>query len=55
MAEWMQAQWKQNLGITDRPAKHGVEDVFGRQAKLEYKGFRVAELGAPTTWIRSRS
>jgi oligopeptide transport system substrate-binding protein len=29
VAEWMQAQWKQNLWHHCRPQKHGVEDLSG--------------------------
>jgi ABC-type transport system substrate-binding protein len=28
VAEWMQAQWKQNLGITVASTKPGMEDLF---------------------------
>ena len=54
MAEWMQAQWKQNLGITVGLAKHGVEDVPGGAVQsLNSKDLREVR-GELTTWIRSR-
>ncbi len=42
----MQAQWKQNLGITVPLQKHGIQDVTARPKQLEYKGFAVGIWGA---------
>ncbi|HEX5966323.1 MAG TPA: peptide ABC transporter substrate-binding protein, partial [Pyrinomonadaceae bacterium] len=39
MAEWMQAQWKQNLGITISLRNMDCKTFLNVRAKLEYKGF----------------
>ena len=39
MAEWMQAQWKQNLGITVPLRNMEWKTFLSVRAKLEYKGF----------------
>lgn len=39
MAEWMQAQWKQNLGITVSLRNMETKTFLNARAKLEYKGF----------------
>jgi ABC-type oligopeptide transport system substrate-binding subunit len=39
MAEWMQAQWKQNLGITVPLRNMEWKTFLNARAKLEYKGF----------------
>ena len=39
MAEWMQAQWKQNLGITVPLRNMDWKTFLNTRAKLEYKGF----------------
>jgi ABC-type oligopeptide transport system substrate-binding subunit len=39
MAEWMQAQWKQNLGITVPLRSMEWKTFLNVRAKLEYKGF----------------
>jgi oligopeptide transport system substrate-binding protein len=39
MAEWMQAQWKQNLGITVSLRNMEAKTFLNARAKLEYKGF----------------
>jgi oligopeptide transport system substrate-binding protein len=39
MAEWMQAQWKQNLGITVNLRNMEWRTFLNVRAKLEYKGF----------------
>lgn len=39
MAEWMQAQWKQNLGITVSLRNMESKTFLNARAKLEYKGF----------------
>lgn len=39
MAEWMQAQWKQNLGITISLRNMEWKTFLNVRAKLEYKGF----------------
>ncbi len=39
MAEWMQAQWKQNLGITISLRNMDRKTFLNVRAKLEYKGF----------------
>ncbi len=39
MAEWMQAQWKQNLGITIPLRNMEWKTFLNARAKLEYKGF----------------
>jgi oligopeptide transport system substrate-binding protein len=42
MAEWMQAQWKQNLGITVPLRNMEFRTFLRARAKLEYKGFARA-------------
>ena len=39
MAEWMQAQWKQNLGVTIPLRNMEWKTFLNTRAKLEYKGF----------------
>ncbi len=39
MAEWMQAQWKQNLGITVSLRNMDWKTFLDTRSKLEYKGF----------------
>jgi ABC-type oligopeptide transport system substrate-binding subunit len=39
MAEWMQAQWKQNLGITIPLRNMEAKTFLAVRTKLEYKGF----------------
>lgn len=39
MAEWMQAQWKQNLGITVPLRNMEWKTFLNARAKLDYKGF----------------
>jgi oligopeptide transport system substrate-binding protein len=39
MAEWMQAQWRQNLGITVSLRNMESKTFLNARAKLEYKGF----------------
>jgi len=39
MAEWMQAQWKQNLGITISLRNMEWKTFLNTRAKLDYKGF----------------
>lgn len=39
MAEWMQAQWKQNLGITVSLRNMDWKTFLNVRAKLDYKGF----------------
>ena len=39
MAEWMQAQWKQNLGITVSLRNMDWKTFLNVRSKLEYKGF----------------
>ncbi len=42
MAEWMQAQWKQNLGITVSLRNMEWKTFLNVRSKLEYKGFSRA-------------
>jgi ABC-type oligopeptide transport system substrate-binding subunit len=42
MAEWMQAQWKQNLGITVSLRNMESKTFLNARSKLEYKGFSRA-------------
>jgi oligopeptide transport system substrate-binding protein len=42
MAEWMQAQWKQNLGITVSLRNMEARTFLNARSKLEYKGFSRA-------------
>jgi oligopeptide transport system substrate-binding protein len=46
MAEWMQAQWKQNLGITVGLRNMEWKTFLEAKAKLEYKGFARSAWGA---------
>jgi oligopeptide transport system substrate-binding protein len=46
MAEFMQAQWKQNLGITVPLRSMEFKTFMPTRAKLEYKGFAVGIWGA---------
>ncbi|HET7112275.1 MAG TPA: peptide ABC transporter substrate-binding protein [Pyrinomonadaceae bacterium] len=46
MAEWMQAQWKQNLGITIGLRNMEWKTFLNVRAKLEYKGFARGAWGA---------
>ncbi len=46
MAEWMQAQWKQNLGITVNLRNMEWRTFLNVRAKLEYKGFSRGAWGA---------
>lgn len=46
MAEFMQAQWKQNLGITVPLRSMEFKTFMPSRAKLEYKGFAIGLWGA---------
>jgi oligopeptide transport system substrate-binding protein len=46
VAEWMQAQWKQNLGITVPLRNMEWKTFLDARAKLEYKGFARGAYGA---------
>jgi oligopeptide transport system substrate-binding protein len=46
VAEWMQAQWKQNLGITIGLRAMEWKTFLDARAKLEYKGFARGAWGA---------
>ena len=46
VAEWMQAQWKQNLGITIGLRNMEWKTFLEQRAKLEYKGFARGAWGA---------
>jgi len=46
MAEWMQAQWRQNLGITVSLRNMEWKTFLDVRAKLEYKGFSRGAWGA---------
>jgi oligopeptide transport system substrate-binding protein len=46
MAEFMQAQWKQNLGVTISLRSMETRTFFGARAALEYKGFALGIWGA---------
>jgi len=46
MAEFMQAQWKQNLGITVPLRSMELKTYMNARSKLEYKGFAVGLWGA---------
>jgi oligopeptide transport system substrate-binding protein len=46
MAEWMQAQWKQNLGITVTLRNMDWKTFLVTKDKLEYKGFARGAWGA---------
>ncbi|HKO97041.1 MAG TPA: peptide ABC transporter substrate-binding protein [Pyrinomonadaceae bacterium] len=55
LAEFMQAQWKQNLGITVRLDSMEQKTYMNARAKLEYKGFALGIWGAdymdPVTFL----
>ena len=55
LAEFMQAQWKQNLGITISLSNMESKTYMAARGKLEYKGFALALWGAdymdPTTFL----
>jgi ABC-type oligopeptide transport system substrate-binding subunit len=46
VAEWMQAQWKQNLGITVGLRNMEWKTFLEERSKLEYKGFGRGAFGA---------
>ncbi len=46
MAEFMQAQWKQNLGITVQLRSMEFKTYMSSRAKLEYNGFAIGIWGA---------
>jgi oligopeptide transport system substrate-binding protein len=46
MAEWMQAQWKQNLGITVTLRNMDWKTFLEAKGKLDYKGFARGAWGA---------
>lgn len=46
MAEWMQAQWKQNLGITVPLRNMEWKTFLEARSKLDYKGFSRGAWGA---------
>ena len=46
VAEWMQAQWKQNLGVTVPLRNMEWKTYLDQRAKLEYKGFSRGAWGA---------
>jgi len=46
MGEFMQAQWKQNLGITVPLRSMEFKTYMNARAKLEYKGFAIGIWGA---------
>src|SRR5215213_2756677 len=46
VAEWMQAQWKQNLGITVGLRNMEWKTFLDERSKLEYKGFARGAFGA---------
>jgi oligopeptide transport system substrate-binding protein len=46
MAEWMQAQWKQNLGITIALRNMDWKTFLNARAKLDYNGFARGAWGA---------
>lgn len=46
MAEFMQAQWKQNLGITVSLRSMEFKTYMQSRSKLEYKGFAIGIWGA---------
>ena len=55
LAEFMQAQWKQNLGITISLSNMESKTYMAARSKLDYKGFALALWGAdymdPTTFL----
>jgi oligopeptide transport system substrate-binding protein len=46
LAEFMQAQWKQNLGITVQLRSMEMKTYMVARSKLEYKGFAIGIWGA---------
>ena len=46
VAEWMQAQWKQNLGVTVGLRNMEWKTFLDARSKLEYKGFARGAYGA---------
>ncbi len=46
VSEWMQAQWKQNLGVTVGLRNMEWKTFLDQRAKLEYKGFARGAWGA---------
>ena len=46
MAEWMQAQWKQNLGITVSLRNMEWKTFLETRSKLDYSGFSRSAFGA---------
>jgi ABC-type oligopeptide transport system substrate-binding subunit len=46
VAEWMQAQWKQNLGVTITLRNMDWKTFLNVKSKLEYKGFARGSWGA---------
>ena len=55
IAEFVQAQWKQNLGLTVPLQEHGVEDVSRLRAPSSSTRASREPAGSATTWIRTRS
>ncbi|CAN5811745.1 hypothetical protein BH18ACI4_BH18ACI4_17070 [soil metagenome] len=55
LAEFMQAQWKQNLGITVMLSNLESKTYMAARGKLDYKGFALGAWGAdymdPTTFL----
>lgn len=55
LAEFMQAQWKQNLGITVMLSNMESKTYMDARSKLDYKGFALGIWGAdymdPTTFL----
>ncbi len=55
LAEFIQAQWKQNLGITISLSNMESKTYYGARNNLEYKGFALGIWGAdymdPTTFL----
>lgn len=55
LAEFMQAQWKQNLGITVMLSNMESKTYMAARSKLDYKGFALGLWGAdymdPTTFL----
>ena len=55
LAEFMQAQWKQNLGITVMLSNMESKTYLAARSKLDYKGFAFGSWGAdymdPTTFL----
>jgi oligopeptide transport system substrate-binding protein len=55
LSEFMQAQWKQNLGITVRLDSREQKTYMDARSKLDYKGFALSIWGAdymdPVTFL----